>query len=61
MEKLAETTAWRAALEARANALLTEREDTLRCGHPKGPTRCTRAMLCGACPYAEALEYDLAA
>lgn len=61
MEKPADFTPWRAVAEARARALLTEREDTLRCGHPKGASRCTRAMLCGTCPYAETLEYDLAA
>lgn len=61
MQTREERTAERAAFEARARALRATADDAVRCGHPKGPLRCARLTLCGECPFAEALEVDLAA
>jgi hypothetical protein len=46
---------------ARKLATLEEQHDKLRCGHPGGPMKCSQLVACHQCPFAEALELDLAA
>jgi hypothetical protein len=47
--------------EARRIAVTRDGLDSLRCGHPRGPVNCTHLIACADCPFAEALEYDVAA
>lgn len=47
--------------EAKRIAATRDETDSFRCGHPRGPTRCTHLIACAACPFAETVEFDLAA
>ena len=47
--------------QAKVIEVTPDDHDSLRCGHPRGPTRCTHVIACTACPFAEPVDLDIAA